>query len=252
MLSRERQKQMLQHVRARGSGNVSELAVVLGVSPSTVRRDLSDLSDRGLLTRVHGGAAIAEDQVEAQRAARASVNSDQKRRIGQAAAAGVMDGSTVLITGGTTTDTMLPFLAHMTRLTVLTNGLTVAVQLSQYEGVSVVVLGGVVRPGELSLLGPIAEQSLTDFHVDAAFCGVFGIDAHGGVSGADVHEVRTDRQLLASADELIVLADASKFHQRGPVRLIDIDRVDRLITDAAAPPSAVSDLRARGVRVLVV
>jgi DeoR/GlpR family transcriptional regulator of sugar metabolism len=251
MLSQERQRQVLQYVRINGSGGVAQLADRLGVSPSTVRRDLSDLSERGLLTRVHGGAAVTGDQVESQRAARVCEHIEQKRRIGRAAASLVAEGSTVLISGGTTTETMLPFLDNVERLIVLTNGLNVATALVAHPSIEVVVLGGVLRKDEMSLLGPMAGEALKDFHVDTAFCGIFGIDARAGMFGADINEVITDRRLLASAQRLVVLADSSKFSKRGPVRLADVDQIDTLITDDGAPEGEVDAIRARNVDVVV-
>lgn len=239
---------MLRYLQIHGSRNVADLADALGVSPSTVRRDLSDLSAQGLLTRVHGGALV-DDQYEAERVARAAVHATDKRRIGQAAAELVTAGSTVLINGGTTTEQMLPYLAQVEALTVLTNGLAVAYRLARYQNVSVVVLGGVLRHSELSLLGPIAERSLGDFHVDMAFSGAFGIDAEGGIFGADVHDVGTDRALLSSAERLVVLVDSGKFGHRGPIRLVATEKIAYLITDKQAPPQQLAAMRQRGVEV---
>jgi DeoR/GlpR family transcriptional regulator of sugar metabolism len=251
VLGLERQRRLLQLVRANGSGNVSQLAVALGVSPSTVRRDLRDMNDKGLLTRVHGGASVRESVTEPVLSSRAAEHSEQKLRIGRAAAARVPDAGTVLITGGTTTESMLPFLAGREGLTVLTNGLNIAYHLARYSEISVVVLGGVLRHEEMSLLGPIAEHVLAEFHVDVAFTSAFGISAEAGLSGANVTEAGTDRRMLQAADSLVVLADASKFARRGPVRLVGVDQIDTLITDDGAPAPALTELRRRGVDVLV-
>lgn len=251
MLSLERQRRLLQHVRVHGSGNVLDLAEALGVSASTVRRDLREMDERGLLTRVHGGASVLDADLEPVLSSRAAEHSDEKRRVGEAAAARVPDGATVLITGGTTTEAMLPHLAGRDRLTVLTNGLNVAYHLARYPEISVVVLGGVLRHEEMSLLGPIAEHVLAEFHVDYAFSSAFGIDPDNGISGANVTEAGTDRRMLQSADHLVVLADSSKFGRRGPVRLADVSQISCLITDDGVPGDAVATLRARGVEVVL-
>ncbi|WP_141333598.1 DeoR/GlpR family DNA-binding transcription regulator, partial [Myxococcus sp. AB025B] len=150
-------------------------------------------SGRGLLTRVRGGASVDPDTTpESARTRRAGDHAASKRRIGAAAAAMVESGSTVLLSGGTTTEAMLPFLADLERVTVLTNNLTVAFGLAHLPGVDTVVLGGVVRAEEMSLLGPIVETTLAGFNVDVAFCGAFGIDADAGVSGAHALEASTD------------------------------------------------------------
>jgi DeoR/GlpR family transcriptional regulator of sugar metabolism len=250
MFSVDRQRLLLQHLRAEGSGNVLELARSLGVSASTVRRDLKEMDHRGLVTRVHGGASVVDTALEPALSSRLSNRSEQKRRIGKAAAQRVPDSATVLITGGTTTEAMLPYLAGHQHLTVLTNGLGIAYHLARYPAISVVVLGGVLRHDEMSLLGPIAEHVLSDFHVDIAFFSAFGIDVAAGLSAANVTEAGTDRRILQRADSLVALMDSSKFGRRGPVRVADIDHVNCLITDDEAPADALEQIKARGVEIV--
>lgn len=251
MLSLERQRRLLQHLRAHGTGNVGDLAVELGVSPSTVRRDLREMNDRGLIARVHGGATVVEADLEPVLSSRAAVQGERKRCIGRAAAQRIPDRATVLITGGTTTEAMLPFLAGRSGLTVLTNGLNIATHLARFPEISVVVLGGVLRHDEMSLLGPIAEHILADFHVDLAVCSAFGISPRTGLSAANVTEADTDRRMVAAADALMVLADSSKFSRRGPARIAGVDRIACLVTDDGAPRDAVESLRRAGVEVIV-
>jgi DeoR family transcriptional regulator, aga operon transcriptional repressor len=250
MFSVDRQRRLLQHLRAEGSGNVLELAETLGVSPSTVRRDLKEMDDRGLVTRVHGGASVVDGDLEPVLSSRSSSHSEQKKRIGKAAAQRVPDSSTVLITGGTTTEAMLPHLAGHENLTVLTNGLSIAYHLARYPEISVVVLGGVLRHDEMSLLGPIAEHVLADFRVDIAFFSAFGIDAASGLSAANVNEAGTDRRILQHAGSLVALMDSSKFGRSGPVRVADIDNLSCLITDDAAPADTLDEIRKRGVEIV--
>lgn len=252
MLELERQRQVLRHLRAHGSGNVHELAQLLGVSESTVRRDLRGLHERGLLRRGHGGASLLDGEVEAVLVARAAAHGLQKQRIGQAAALLVPDGASVLLTGGSTTEAMVPFLGGRTNLTVVTNGLNVAVHLARHPEISVVVLGGVLRHQELSLLGHMVERALDQFHIDIAFTGAFGIDPAAGVFGADVREANAGRSLLRNAASCVVLADSSKLARRGPVRLLDTHHMGRLVTDDGAPTAAVTALRERGVIVDIV
>ncbi|UQX88227.1 DeoR/GlpR family DNA-binding transcription regulator [Jatrophihabitans telluris] len=252
MLSHERKREVLRHLRSHGIGQVNELAEAIGVSASTIRRDLKEMDSQGLLTRVHGGASLIENDLEVAHMARQSEHSAQKRRIGEAATSLVKDNSTILITGGTTTEAMLPFLHGRDGLTVLTNGLNVAVQLSRQANITVVVLGGILRHAEMSLLGPLAEHAMEEFRVDTAFTGTYGLDASVGLTGASVHEASTDRKLLEGVGSLVVLADSTKFTQRGPVRLASVEQIDVVITDSGAPSSAVHELRAGGVDVRLV
>lgn len=250
MFSVERQRRLLAHLRAEGSGNVLELAQTLGVSPSTVRRDLKEMDDRGLVNRVHGGASVVDNDLEPVLSSRSASHSEEKRRIGKAAAHLIPDSSTVLITGGTTTEAMLPHLSDRTNLTVVTNGLGIAYHLARYPEISVVVLGGVLRHEEMSLLGPIADQVLADFRVDLAFFSAFGIDPAEGLSAANVTEAGTDRRILQHASSLVAMVDSSKFGKRGPVRVADLDQLAYLVTDDQAPTAALDEIKTHGVRII--
>lgn len=250
MFSVERQRRLLAHLRAEGSGNVLELAQTLGVSPSTVRRDLKEMDDRGLVNRVHGGASVVDNDLEPVLSSRSASHSEEKRRIGKAAAHLIPDSSTVLITGGTTTEAMLPHLSDRTNLTVVTNGLGIAYHLARYPEISVVVLGGVLRHEEMSLLGPIADQVLADFRVDLAFFSAFGIDPTEGLSAANVTEAGTDRRILQHASSLVAMVDSSKFGKRGPVRVADLDQLAYLVTDDQAPTAALDEIKTHGVRII--
>ncbi len=247
LLGPKRQRELLNYVRAYGTGSVNVLARLLGVSTSTVRRDLNTLQERGLLERVHGGASPVSDDVEPIRPLREVAYADEKRRIGQAAAAHVADHSTVLILGGTTTEAMLPFLGGVQGLTVLTNSLMVVNRLSQYSDIDLVVLGGLLRRQEMSLLGHLTIAGLDEFGIDQVFSGAFGIDPEMGVTGTNLSETQTDRSLASSAAELILLADHSKFAQRGPARLVPISAVTTLITDDEADPAILDRFRAADV-----
>lgn len=248
LLGPKRQRELLNHVRAYGAGSVNELARLLGVSTSTVRRDLNELQERGLLERVHGGAAPVSDD-EPIRPLREVAFAEEKRRIGQAAAAHVADHSTVLILGGTTTEAMLQFLGAARGLTVLTNSLMVVNRLSQYPDIDLVVLGGLLRRQEMSLLGHLTIAGLDEFGIDQVFSGAFGVDPEMGVTGTNLSETQTDRSLASSAPELIMIADHSKFLQRGPARLVPTSAITTLITDTGADRAILDRFRTAGVDV---
>lgn len=249
LLGAKRQRELLNYIRAYGAGSVNEMARLLGVSTSTVRRDLNELQEKGLIERVHGGAAHVADDVEPLRPLREIAFADEKRRIGEAAAAHVADHSTVLILGGTTTEAMLPFLGTVRGLTVLTNSLAVVNRLSQYGDIAIIVLGGLLRREEMSLLGHLTIAGLDEFGIDQVFSGAFGIDPEIGVTGTNLSETQTDRSLASSARELIMLADRSKLTQRGPARLVPTSAISTLICDDGADPEILERFRAAGVDV---
>jgi DeoR/GlpR family transcriptional regulator of sugar metabolism len=250
VLGQTRQQQLLHYLRTFHTGHVAELSELLGASPSTIRRDLDQLQEQGLVARVHGGATITEISGEPIPPVRATTHTDEKRRIGECAATLVEDGSTILISGGTTTESMLGYLNSFSRLTVLTNGLNVATALATTPGIDVVVLGGLLRREEMSLLGHLTIAALQEFQVDKVFTGAFGIDPQFGLTGMNLGETQTDRALIGGASELIVLADASKLRQRGPVRLAPITAISTLVTDASADYSTMVHLRAKGIEVI--
>ena len=249
LLGPKRQRELLNYIRAYGEGSVNELARLLSVSTSTVRRDLNELQHRGLIERIHGGAAPLTD-VEPIRPLREVAFADQKRRIGQAAARLIVDNSTVLILGGTTTESMLPFVGSTRGLTLLTNSLMVVNRLSQYPDIEIIVLGGLLRRQEMSLLGHLTIAGLDEFGIDQVFSGAFGIDPEMGVTGTNLSETQTDRSLATAARELIMLADHSKLTQRGPARLVPTSAISTLIVDDDAEEETLEKFRAAGVTVL--
>jgi DeoR/GlpR family transcriptional regulator of sugar metabolism len=250
VLGQTRQRELLHYLRANRVGHVTELSELLGASPSTIRRDLDQLQDQGLVARVHGGATIPEIGTEPAPPIRATTHAQEKHRIGDKASSLIAEGDTILISGGTTTEAMLGFLGEFSHLTVVTNGITIAAHLAQFPAIDVMVLGGLLRRDEMSLLGHITVQTLAEFQIDKVFMGAFGIDAAQGLSGANLVETQTDRAVISSAPQLIVLADSSKLGQRGPVKLAPITAVSTLITDASADAVEVKRIRQQGVEVL--
>ena len=160
-------------------------------------------------------------------------------------------GSTIYLSGGTTTEHVVPHLGADVRITVVTNALNIAKALSGRPDMETIVLGGYLRHSELTLLGPMAEQALHEFRVDHALFGCFGIDPEEGLSGASAIETAMDRTVLAAVDRVTVLADHSKFSQRGPVRLAEVSRISALVTDRAAPEEDVRRLKERGLEVVL-
>lgn len=250
VLGQTRQDELLKYLRTYRTGHVVELSEVLGASPSTIRRDLDELQERGLVERVHGGAAITSIGLEAVQAVRARNYPAEKQRIGEAAAALIEPGSTVLISGGTTTEKMLPFMVDARDVTVITNGVQIAAGLAEYPEINVIVLGGELRRESMSLLGDLVTEAVREFSVDMVFMGAFGVDPTEGITGANLHESRTDRALVQSGRRLVVLADSSKLQQRGPVKLAPIDAVDTLVTDAGIESEKVAAFEEQGLRVI--
>ena len=252
MLDAERRQQVVAYIEEQNGATVAQLSGRFRVSEATVRRDLGQLSRRGLIERAHGGAVPrrfrqAQGFPEPPILDRAVLLADEKRRIGQVAATHVADGDTVLISGGTTTAQMVPHLAERADLTVITNNLNIAGLLASLPQITVIVLGGSLRHAELSLLGALAVDALENLRADKLFIGSPAIHVDYGLSADDMAEAQTDRALLASAREITVLADRTKFGRVATVRVAPMARVRRIVTDAQLPDDHLIALREQGI-----
>jgi len=250
MLSVERKQQILDYLTGQKSAQVKELSTLLNVSLATIRRDLIQMDREGIIRRVHGGAVTLSDQPEPPILQRKTVHAEIKRRIGAKASELVNNGETILLTSGTTTEAMVPFLANKANLTVITNAINIAYQLTRYPQISVIVLGGWLRHTEFSLLGHLTDQALQDLRADKIFHGIFGIDPEYGLTSSDVQEAQTDRLIIRTARELIILADHTKFGKIGQVRLAPIQAVSTIVTDLDAPDDAILKLNILGIHVI--
>jgi len=254
VLDAERRQQMVAFVEEHNGATVARLSERFGISEATARRDLTQLSRRGLLVRAHGGAIPrrprqVEGFPEPPILERASVMPDEKRRIGRAAAALVEDGDTILIAGGSTTARMIPHLAERGRLTVMTNNLNVAGLLAAYPTITLILLGGILRHSELSLLGILPEDALKNLRADKLFIGSSAIHVDYGLSADDMAEVQTDRALVAAAAEITVVADRTKFGRVRTARVISMEEVHRIVTDRDIPEEQLLALREQGILV---
>ncbi len=241
-----RRDALLTRIGSDGRASVGTLARELGVTPSTIRRDLARLAREGRILRTYGGATLSGPPLPKV----GDPGLAAKRAIAQTAAARVHDGDTILISSGSTT---LEFARRLVdrRLTVITNALDVATILVDRPGIELVVLGGVVRAGMHSTLGHIAEIALRELRADALYMGIGAIGPDLGLMNDSIPEILTDRALRRAARDCIVLADATKFRTVAPAFVFDIAQVTALITDDTVEPADVAALEAHGVEVVI-
>jgi DeoR family transcriptional regulator of aga operon len=257
MLDVERRQQVVAFIEQNNGATVAQLSEQFAVSEATVRRDLVQLSKQGFIERGHGGAVPrrlrrVQGLPEPSILKRASLQVEEKRSIGRAAAMHVEDGDVVIVNGGTTTDEMVPHLVEYRELTVLTNALNIASLLSPHPNVNVIIMGGVLRHSELSMLGAITQDTLSNLRADKLFMGSPAVHVDYGLSADEMSELQTDRAIMASAQEITVLADHTKFGKVATMRVAPIERVQRLITDTGTPEASITALREQGVEVEVV
>lgn len=247
MLAQQRHERISRTLRLEGLVAVGPLAERLGVSQATVRRDLVELERQGRLARVHGGAVAVGDNDEPF-AEVAAVRVDEKDAIAERAAALVQDGDTVLLDIGTTAHRLARRLRGRP-VTVITNSLAVYEELRDDHSTQLVVLGGMVRRSYRSLVGFLTEDALRQVHAETAFLGASGVRSDGHVLDTTAVEVPAKRGMIAAAERVVLLADASKFPGRGMARVCGPEELDIVVTDAPAKSPALSVLREAGVDV---
>jgi len=249
----ERQERMLRFVEQRQRVTVADICDQFGVSVATARRDLEALAERGRVRRVHGGAlAIHRAPPELPALQRAGEQADQKRRIGQAAAALVADGETLFLSSGTTTLEVARSLRSQRHLTVITNSLLALNELADTPEITLVGLGGLLRRSEMSFIGHITEQALAEVRADKVIIGIRAIDAEQGLTNDFLPETMTDRAIMRIAREVIVVADHSKCGRVSAAFVASLSAMRTLVTDSGTPPEFVDALTAQGIRVLAV
>lgn len=245
MLAQQRQVRILAELRREGAVRVADLTDLLGVSDMTVRRDLEQLAAEGLARKVHGGAVLASQVAfEPGFEVKSQVAQPAKHAIAERAAELIRPGAAIALSAGTTTWAMAQHIANMANLTVVTNSTTVADAIAALDignTISVILTGGVRTPSA-ALVGPVADRSIQGMHVDQLFLGVHGMDARAGFTTPNLAEATTDRALIESAREVIVLADSSKWGVVGLADIGPLSLAQTLITDDALAPDALRTL----------
>src|ERR1039457_2490020 len=245
LLVDERLRRILQLLEERGRVTVRELVREFGVTTVTVRSDLDALAGLGSLQRSHGGAVrLLQTTADYPVRFKKALHQDEKTRIGQAAARLVKPGQTVILDSGSTT------LAVARHLKEPPPG-RIAMVLAEMPFVSVIMVGGLLRQVSRSFVGPQAEHMIRQIHADHLFLGVDGITLDAGPSTPDVLEAHLNALMVAAADEVAVVSDASKFGRRSLSVICPMSSVHRVITDKGISPETVQELERMGVQVIV-
>lgn len=252
VLKEERQRLILDALRNDRQVTVADLSRRFAVSEVTIRRDLRELHAQGELRRAHGGAVAAMPAPPEPPVVQRMLQAEHcKECIGRAAARLVGDGESVFIGSGSTTAYVARHLMDRRGLTVVTNALTVATELAAAPGITVVVIGGMMRASELSLIGHIAEQALREVRVDKVIIGIHAISLEAGLTNDYLPEVVTDRKIIEMSPHLIVVADHTKFGRVASAYLAPLERVEILVTDSEADRETLALFEQAGIRVIV-
>jgi DeoR/GlpR family transcriptional regulator of sugar metabolism len=248
MLASQRRTMIMTEIRRTGAVRVQNLCQLLGVSDMTVRRDLSQLADDGLVYKVHGGAVLnPNSSVEPRFEAKAKLELPSKSAIAQLAVTLIRPGSAIALSAGTTTWSMAALVARIPGLTIVTNSTTVADLIAGSPGASdqTLILTGGVRTPSAALVGPVADLSLRSLHVDQLFLGAHGMHPAAGFTTPNLAEAETNRTLIESATQVVVCADSTKWGSVGLASFGPLSAADVLITDDGIPDEAAALLAER-------
>lgn len=260
MSQQQRLNDLLELVSTKGTVSIAEISEALGISAATARRDLTTLAEQGLITRTHGGASALGTGYELPLQYKIARQAEAKLAIARAAVELVSPGDTIGLNGGTTTSEVARTLGRDKRLTrndgghgitIVTNALNIAYELSVRSHIKIVVTGGVARRQSYELVGPLVSNTLDEVALDIAILGVDGLTTQFGATTLHEGEAEVSRQFVKVAKKVVVVADATKMMRNTFARICPLDQIDVLITDAPLEPPFAKELARVGVEVVV-
>ena len=250
MLTTQRKHLILARLATDGQILAKALAIELGTSEDTIRRDLRELAQEGKLQRVHGGALPASAAV-ATLAVRAEVSTEDKVALGRAGAAMVQPGQLVLLDGGTTALQVARHLAPDLRATIVTHSPTVAVALAQHPHLEIIMLGGRLYRHSMVNVGTAVIEAAARYRADLFFMGVTGVHPEAGLSTGDSEEADVKRALSARAAETVVLASNEKLMAASAFVIGPVSALATLVVPAGTQAATLRSFRKAGVTVAV-
>ena len=230
-----RQSEIVEIAKTQGRVTVDGLATYFNVTPQTVRKDLNELCDQGVLQRFHGGAMPASRSANMGYHTRRQLAPEAKRAIGRRAASLIPDNASIIINIGTTTEQVAAELRHRRELLVITNNLNVASILQGHRDIEIFVAGGIVRHSDGGIVGEAAVAFIQQFKVDYAVVGTSAIDADGTLLDFDYREVTVAQTIMSCARKTILVADSMKYERTAPVRVGHLSDLDYFVTEAPPP-----------------
>src|SRR6266850_8429422 len=251
----ERAKRIIRELLHDGELSVERLSKRLKISTSTVRRELTELELAGLLRRTHGGAMRVEPMLYepfrhvSSFSAQEQLHAAEKRRIGLAAAEIIRDGEIIALGAGTTTTQVARSIRHRKGITVVTNAINIAMELSHQVDLKVIVSGGTLSGDWFALTGPIAISAVGEMFVDRAFIGVDGIHPEHGLTTNYPDQASVHRAMMRQARQRIVVADHTKIGDIGTALIGAVSDINLIITDKGISPKIAAQFAAKNIEV---
>ena len=249
----ERKLLIRAYIEQNRKATVVELCGRFGVSSATIRNDLRDLESAGFLVRTHGGAMVkSSTSLEPDVSQHAIVDPGSRRRIAEAALRLIEDGDIIILDNGSTTRELARLLPRRKDVTVVTNDLSIALQLEECETERVLVLGGIVRKGHrCTIFHDLASrQTLSGLSVDTAFMGVSSFSLEKGASTPDISDAETKKLMMSIAAQVVLLFDGEKMGRNSFAQFASLDMIDAIVTDSL-PDADARALEESGIRVII-
>jgi DeoR family transcriptional regulator, fructose operon transcriptional repressor len=245
----KRQRQILESIRELKKATVTALSRQFEVSEASIRLDLTDLEDEGLVHRFHGGARIVpasswESRIQA--------NFPAKTAIAQRAAGHIQEGETIFLDSGTTILLLSKELGAVEGLTIVTNAPPLLAHLGAEPGKKIMLIGGEYRHDSQCTVGPVTEKELEDVYVSKVFMGADSVDVDSGVILGDLRNLGYIQKVIKNAKETILLSDSSKFNRIRGMKIGDLSQVQVIITDARLPDIQRDKIRRMGISLEIV
>lgn len=252
----ERKSVVLNLLEESGKVSVNQLSDMLNVSKETIRRDLKEMEDAGLIQRTHGGAVLSESSKgvkEYPYLMREVQNYMEKDRICREAAKTIVDGDTIFIDNSSSTLNMIRHINPDYQVTVITNSIRLLLEasLTDNPNITLISLGGVFRAKNYSLTGIMANEWINNFRPNKVFLSCYGIYAGEGFTDSSIYEIDVKRLMMEKAQKVYILADSTKFGKKGVVFLSDFDKVNYIITNQEIGLEQTRLIEARGVQIIV-
>jgi len=251
MLIDERRQHIQALVQRNGRVLISQVSAALGISRITIRKDIDYLASKGLVRRSHGGAISTQGAalLDPSLSEKEQKQLREKERIAAAAASIVVEGMCIVLDSGTTTTAIARELRRFSRLTVITNAVNIATELTATD-FEVILTGGSLRKNSFSLVGPLAEDALREVHADVLFLGVDGFDVKAGVMTPNLLESRVNRAMIHAAERVVAVCDSTKFNRRSLALIAPPSAIHTVITDDQLASEDFEALTAAGIEVI--
>ena len=249
----QRRKHILDHIIKDGFVKVSQLAQELGVTQTTIRKDLKSLEAQGVLQRAHGSAIPTAPQImDMNLGAKKLINFEAKQKIAEKAASLIQADESILIASGSTIALFAEAIKPKGKLNVVSVSVNISAQLGDIPGITVMQVGGILFGNTLSVLGSEASNTIENLFCSKVFFGVDGIDLEYGLTCGTGEEATITKKMMTSSQTSIVLSDSSKIGQRGFARICEVGDIDILITDSGISDEMKKRIEHLGVKLIIV